>query len=76
MTEPHPHQFTPEESADDTTRLALNQAKHAAHEAYLAAVRVLDLLDETADPAWVAHATAAQDHAWKLYEALVRETEW
>ena len=75
-TEPHPHQLTAEECAADTSRLELNQAKHAAHKAYHAATRALDLLDETADEAWIAHARAAKEHAWKLYEALVRETEW
>ena len=74
--EPHPHQLTPEECAADISRLELNQAKQAAHKAYLAATRVLDLLDETADPTWITHAEATRDHAWKLYEALVLETEW
>lgn len=73
---PHPHQLTPEECAADTSRLELNQAKQAAHKAYLSAKRALDLLDETAHPTWIAHAEAARDSAWKLYEALVRETEW
>lgn len=56
-------------------QLSLHQAKQAAHKAYLAAKRVLDLLDETADEAWIKHAEASRDHAWKLYEALVLETE-
>ena len=76
MIEPHPHQLTTEECSSDASRLALNQAKHAAHKVYLAATCALDLLDETADETWVAHARAAKEHAWKLYEALVRETEW
>ena len=75
-SEPHPHQLTPDESAGDPNRVQLNKAKQAAHDAYLAANRVLGLLDETADPSWITHAEAAREHAWKLYEALVRETEW
>jgi len=74
--EPHPHQLTPEESASDPDRAQLNKAKQAAHDAYLAINRVLRLLGETADPSWIANAEAAREHAWKLYEALVRETEW
>lgn len=79
MKEPHPHQLTPEEWAAceaEDARDRLNQAKIAAREAYLAAKRALDQLDETADAAWIAHAKAARDHAAKLHEALVRETEW
>ena len=76
MIEQHPHQLTAEECSADTSRLELNQAKHAAHKAYLAATRALDLLDETAAEVWIAHARAAKEHAWKLYEALVLETEW
>ena len=76
MTEPHPHQLTPEECAADAERAPLNQAKAAAHDAYLAANRVLGLLDETADPIWIAHAQAVREHAWLLYQDLVRETEW
>ena len=53
-----------------------NAAKALAHEAYLAASRVLDAFDETADPVWTAHAKIACDHAWLLYEALLLETEW
>jgi hypothetical protein len=49
--------------------------KHAAHLAHLAASRVLDMLDETADEAWVASARAAKQHALDLYQALVLETE-
>ena len=75
-TEPHPHQLTAEECAADASRAQLNQAKAAAHEAYLAANRVLGLLDETADPIWIVHANAVRDHAWLLYQDLVRETEW
>lgn len=74
--EPHPHQLTPEECARDVDRAQLNQAKAAAHDAYLAAKRSLDHLDETADQAWITLAEAARDNAWKLYEALVLETEW
>lgn len=55
---------------------SLNQAKAAAHDAYLAANRVLAVLDETADPAWIAHAEAVREKAWQLYTALVLETEW
>lgn len=76
MTDPHPHQLSPEECANDATRTQLNLAKAAAYEACLAATRVLSLLDETADPAWIARAEAVRAHAWKLYEALVLETEW
>lgn len=76
MKELHPHQLTPEECANDGARAQLNHAKAAAHEAYIAANRVLGLFDETADPAWIAHAEAIREHAWKLYEALVHETEW
>ena len=76
MNQPHPHQLTSEECVKDADRAQLNQAKAAAHEAYLAANRILGLLDETADEAWIAHAEAARAHAWKLYEALVLETEW
>ena len=76
MTKPHPHQLTPEECAADVARASQNQAKAAAHEAYLAANRILGLLDETADEAWIAHAEAIREHAWKLYETLVLETEW
>jgi hypothetical protein len=75
-SEPQPHQPTPEEIAGDPDRSQLNKAKQAAHDAYLAVNRVLGLLDETADPSWIANAEAAREHAWKLYEALVRETEW
>lgn len=56
-------------------RATQSQAKAAAHDAYLAANRVLGLLDETADPAWIAHAEAIREHSWSLYQALVRETE-
>jgi len=76
MTEPHPHQLTPEECAADAPRAKLNQAKRAAHDTYLAAKGILDHLDETADETWIVHAKAAKEHAWRLYEALVRETEW
>lgn len=72
----HLHPLTPEEQAADTARAPLNAAKKAVYEAYLAANRVLAQLDETADPAWITHAEAAREHSWKLYEALVRETEW
>lgn len=75
-TEPHPHQLTPEECTKDTDRAQLNQAKAVAHEAYLAANRVLGLLDETADEAWIKHAETIREHAWQLYQALVLETEW
>lgn len=74
--EPNPHQLTHEEQAADPDRAQLNKAKQAAHDAYLAANRVLGLLDETADPSWITHAEAAREHAWKLYEAIVWETEW
>lgn len=73
---PHPHQLTSEECANDTERARLNQAKQAAYGAYLAAKRCLEHLDETANPAWIADAEAAAKHAWKVYDALVRETEW
>ena len=76
VIDPLPHQLTAEECSAAASRLELHQAKHAAHKAYLAATRALDLLDETADETWVAHALAAKEHAWKLYEALVLETEW
>jgi hypothetical protein len=76
VKEPLPHQLTPEECVKDTDRARLNQAKAAAYEAYLAANRVLGLLDETADPAWIKHAEAIREHAWSLYQALVHETEW
>lgn len=76
MKELHPHQLTPEEWAVDVDRTAYNQAKELAHEAYIAANRILGLLDETAEPAWFAHAKAIRDHAWALYEALVHDTEW
>ena len=76
MKDPHPHQLTPEEQAADTDRAQLNKAKQAAHDAYLAANRVLGLLDETADPAWIADAEAIRERAWTLYNALVKETEW
>ena len=72
----HPHQLTAEERAADESRARLNLAKQAAHDAYVAARRALDQLDETANDTWVAHAEAARDSAWKLYEALVLETEW
>ncbi len=75
-TEPHPHQLTHEEQAADADRAQLNQAKVAAHEAYLAANRVLGLLDETADEAWIKHAEEIREHAWQLYSALRLETEW
>lgn len=75
-TDPHPHQLTPDEQAADQDRAQLNKAKQAAYDAYLAANRVLGLLDETADPTWIAYAEAVREHAWKLYEALGRETEW
>ncbi|HSX23215.1 MAG TPA: hypothetical protein VLE97_10630 [Gaiellaceae bacterium] len=74
--EPHPHQLTPEEQAADTARAPLNAAKKAAHDAYLAANRAIAQLDETADPAWIAHAESIREHAWQLYTALVSETEW
>jgi hypothetical protein len=74
--DPHPHQLTPDEQAVDTSRTPQNQAKAAAHEAYLAANRILALLDETSNPAWVAHAESMREHAWQLYDALQRETEW
>lgn len=76
MKEPQPHQLTAEECAADAARLPQNQAKAAALEAYQAANRVLDLLDESADPAWIAHAVTIRDHAWALYRSLVHETEW
>lgn len=55
---------------------ALNQAKEAAHEAYLAACRALTMLDETAADTWIDHAKTARQSAWDLYVALVLETEW
>lgn len=76
MKESHPHQLTPEECAADVERTPQNQAKAAAYEAYLAANRILGLLDETTDPAWVKHAEAIRQHAWSLYQALVADTEW
>ena len=66
----------PEECAADADRAHLNQAKAAAHEAYIAANRVLGLLDETADPTWIARAEAIRENAWQLYTALAHETEW
>lgn len=75
-TEPHPHPLTPEEQAADKERSQLNKAKQEAYAVYLATNRVLGLLDETADPSWIANAEAAREHAWKLYEALALETEW
>ena len=74
--EPHPHQLTPEECAADVERAPLNQAKAAAYEAYFAAGRALSLLDETVDPKLVKEARALHQKAWKLYDALVAETEW
>ena len=74
--QPHPHQLTPEECAADTERIPQNQAKAAARDAYLAAGRILSLLDRTADPLWIAHAEAIREHARLLYQDLVRETEW
>lgn len=74
--DPHPHQLTHEERAADIDRAALNQAKEAAHDAYLAANRALAVLDETADPIWVQRAEAVRENAWQLYTALVQETEW
>lgn len=71
-----PHRLTPEECTQDADRSQLNQAKAAAYEAYLAANRVLGLLDETADPAWIKHAEATRESAWALYSALQLETEW
>lgn len=59
-----------------TDRAPLAQAKAAAHDAYLAANRALAVLDETADPAWIARAEAVRENAWQLYTALVLETEW
>ncbi|HSX23312.1 MAG TPA: hypothetical protein VLE97_11115 [Gaiellaceae bacterium] len=73
--EPQPHRTTSDQHVVDISALELNQAKQAAHKAYLASQRVLDLLDETADPSWIVHAEAARDHAWKLYEALVLKTK-
>jgi hypothetical protein len=64
------------EQQNDTARLMKLRAKEAAHDAYLAASRSLAVLDETADQAWIAHAEAARESAWKLYTALVLETEW
>jgi hypothetical protein len=64
------------EQQNDTARLMKLRAKEAAHDAYLAANRALAVLDETADAAWVAHAEASRESAWKLYTALVLETEW
>lgn len=75
-TDPQPHQLTAEECAADAPRAQLNLAKHAAHEAYLAAKRILDHLDETADPAWIDHAKTAMTYAWEVYSALLLETEW
>jgi len=74
--EPHPHQLTSEECAAAVDRSQLNQAKAAACEAYRAACRTLGLLDETANPTWIKHAETIREHAWSLYQALVRETEW
>ena len=81
MNELHPHQLTSDECAADPRRAALNAAKQAAHEAYLAANRAIGHLHEhgdppSADPAWIAIAEAAREHAWKLYDTLVKETEW
>lgn len=76
MKEPLPHQLTAEECAADASRALLNQAKAAAHDAYHAAQRVLEFLDEAADPALIALANNTKNHAWKLFEALVLETEW
>lgn len=63
-------------SKADTSCAALNQAKAAAHDAYLAANRALAVLDETADQAWITRAEAVRENAWQLYTALVLETEW
>lgn len=76
IPESHPHQLTREECTADAARCSLNLAKEAAHAAYVACRHVLDRLDETADATWVTHAKAAAEHAWKVYEALVLETEW
>jgi hypothetical protein len=75
-SEPHPHQLTPEERAADAPRKHLNQAKAAAHEAYLAANRAVHLLDETVDEALITLAHASRECAWALYTALMAETEW
>lgn len=66
----------PSPSAPSVDRAALNQAKEAAHDAYLAANRALAVLDETADPIWIQRAEAVRENAWQLYTALVQETEW
>ncbi len=81
MKEPHPHQLTSEECTADPRRVALNAAKQAAYEAYLAANRAIVHLHEhgdpaSADPMWLADAEVLRDRAWKLYDTLVRETEW
>jgi hypothetical protein len=87
VNELHPHQLTPEECAAGPTRTQLNAAKQAAHEAYIAAKRALEFLDdlivgngypcaETPDPILIALARDTKDHAMRLHEALVRETAW
>ena len=87
MKETHPHQLTPEECAADKPRAQLNAAKQAAHEAYVAAKRALELLEdlivrkgypcaETPDPILIELARDTKDHTARLHDALVRETEW
>jgi hypothetical protein len=74
VRELHPH--TPEECFADGARSSQNQARVAAHEAYVAASRIIGLLDETAEPAWIELATALREHAWLLHQELVHATAW
>jgi len=79
MKNPHSHQPTPEKCIRAVDQKALKQVKdaaYAANEAYIAANRVLGLLDETAEPAWIKLAETIREQTWSLYQELVHGTEW
>jgi hypothetical protein len=70
-----PHKRSPEEQVASPDRIRLNQAKWAAHDAFLAARHAFNLLDKDADPALARAIQSSKEHAWKLYDVLARETE-
>jgi hypothetical protein len=51
-------------------------ASYAVYEAYIATNRVLGLLDETAEPAWIKLAETIREQTWALYQELAHDTEW
>jgi hypothetical protein len=73
------HQISPGEcllAVDRRTPKQAKDASYAVYEAYIATNRVLGLLDETAEPAWIKLAETIREQTWALYQELAHDTEW